>query len=182
VAESERREATVDEVRALAHPLRQRILRLCLDEELTNKQLAERLAADPGTVIYHVRKLVATGFLAAGDVRRGVRGALEKPYRATGKSWSIDIGEAGARLATLPLVDALRAEIVEAGDEAPEQIIRLGLTLDEVSREELVERLGHLAEEFKGRKPAGAAKPYGLFLALHRRAWPAVPDDKRRSR
>src|ERR687886_1929600 len=89
----ERRAATQAEARALTHPLRQRILRLCLDEELTNKQLADRLGADPGTVIHHVRKLVSTGFLAAGDVRRGARGALEKPYRATGKSWTIDIGE-----------------------------------------------------------------------------------------
>ena len=29
------------EAKALAHPLRMRILRLCLDQALTNKQLAE---------------------------------------------------------------------------------------------------------------------------------------------
>ena len=171
MTETQWREATVDEVRALAHPLRQRILRLCLDEELTNKQLAERLGADAGTVNYHVRKLVATGFLAAGAVRRGARGALEKPYRATGKSWTIDIGEGGT-VTTLAVVDALRAEIVEAGDDAVEQMVRLGLRLDDGSRDELAGRLVQLAEEFKAREAAAEARPYGLFLALHRRAWP----------
>ena len=52
-----RREATVREAKAMAHPLRLRILRLCLHQELTNKQLAERLGRDPGTVLYHVRHL-----------------------------------------------------------------------------------------------------------------------------
>ncbi|HEV8373300.1 MAG TPA: winged helix-turn-helix domain-containing protein, partial [Actinomycetota bacterium] len=82
----ERRAATPEEARALANPLRLRILRLSLDQALTNKQLAERLGMDPGTVLHHVRTLVRTGFLAAEAVRQGERGALEKPYRATGKS------------------------------------------------------------------------------------------------
>ena len=42
-----RRPATAAEAKALAHPLRIRILRLCLDQALTNKQLAERLGKDP---------------------------------------------------------------------------------------------------------------------------------------
>ena len=40
-----RRPATAAEAKALTHPLRMRILRLCLDRSLTNKQLAE---AGPG--------------------------------------------------------------------------------------------------------------------------------------
>ena len=43
-----KRAATREELRAVANPLRLRILRLCLHEELTNKQLAERLGMDPG--------------------------------------------------------------------------------------------------------------------------------------
>jgi len=63
------RDATPEEMRALGHPLRWRILRLTLDTPLTNKQIAERLGRDPGTVLHHVRELVRTGFLAADDVR-----------------------------------------------------------------------------------------------------------------
>src|SRR3954466_7743925 len=83
------REATPDEMRALGHPLRWRILRLTLDVPLTNKEIAERLGRAPGTVLHHVRELVNAGFLEAQDVRSGKRGALERPYRATGKSWRV---------------------------------------------------------------------------------------------
>src|SRR3970282_146560 len=83
------RDATADEMRALAHPLRLRILRVTLDRPLTNRQIAERLGRDPGTPLHHVRTLVRGGFLAPEEVRTGKRGALERPYRATGKSWRI---------------------------------------------------------------------------------------------
>ncbi|MQS06019.1 helix-turn-helix domain-containing protein [Streptomyces sp. IF17] len=78
------------EAKALAHPLRARILRLCHQRDLTNKQLADRLERDPGTVLYHVRRLLAAGFLEQAPVRTGETGALEKPYRSTGLSWWLD--------------------------------------------------------------------------------------------
>src|SRR5687768_14537725 len=85
-----RRPATAKEAKALAHPLRLRILRLCLHQELTNKQLADRLGSDPGTVFYHVRQLVGAGLLQQAPVRTGASGALEKPYRSTGTTWWLD--------------------------------------------------------------------------------------------
>ena len=60
-----RRPATEAEARALASAIRLRIMRLCLDRPLTNKEIAERLGANPATTLHHVRTLVATGFLAA---------------------------------------------------------------------------------------------------------------------
>src|SRR5688572_24396906 len=85
------KEATPEEFRAMAHPLRLRIIRLCLHEARTNKELAEHLGKDPATTLYHVRLLVRTGFLRAEPVRTGDRGALEKPYRSTGKSWTLSV-------------------------------------------------------------------------------------------
>ena len=73
--------------RALASPLRMRILRLCLHESRTNKELAEELAVNPGSLRHRVRSLVATGFLVAEEPRAGARGAREIPYRAIGRSW-----------------------------------------------------------------------------------------------
>src|ERR671911_2807110 len=107
----ERRPATAEEARALANPLRLRILRLCLDRALTNKELADRLGRDPGTILHHVRLLVATGFLAADADRRGPRGSTERPYRATGKSWTLDVGESGS--GTIAMIEAFRDEVAE---------------------------------------------------------------------
>ena len=53
------------DARALASVLRMRILRLCLDEPMTNKEIATRLGKDPATTYHHVRTLTDRGFLAA---------------------------------------------------------------------------------------------------------------------
>ena len=74
-------------MRALSSPLRLRVLRLCAFESRTNKELAELLGVNPGTMLHHVRTLVQTGYLAAEPERAGAQGAREIPYRATGLSW-----------------------------------------------------------------------------------------------
>ena len=129
----ERRAATHDEARALANPLRLRILRLCLDRAMTNEELAARLGLNAGTMLHHVRLLVATGFLAPEDERRGARGAVERPYRATGKSWTLDVGEeegsGKTNVGTLALIDAFRAEVAESPPEYQVTGARLGVRL-----------------------------------------------------
>src|SRR5918999_1489912 len=122
-----RRPATPEEARALANPLRLRILRLCLDRSLTNEELAERLGRDPGTILHHVRVLLATGFIAPDTERRGARGSTERPYRATGKSWTLDVGDdVGGSLA---MADAFREELAETAADDVRTLARLGVRL-----------------------------------------------------
>lgn len=155
-----RRPATDTEARALASSLRLRILRLTLDEPLTNKEIAERVGRNPATVLHHVRTLVDTGFLRAEEARRGVRGSREVPYRATGKSWQLEVSGAGQAV-----LDAFLAEAGRVPADAL-QTLRLGLRLgpDEVT--ELWTRMHALLEEFRTRS-APDAEPWSLFLALH---------------
>ena len=109
---SPRRPATDEEARVMASAIRLRILRLCLDGALTNKEIAARLGRDPATVLYHVRRLVDTGFLVAEPVRRGVRGSREVPYRATGKSWVLDVVDEKAKKAgTAAMFEAFLADV-----------------------------------------------------------------------
>jgi DNA-binding transcriptional ArsR family regulator len=174
----ERRTATVDEARALAHPLRLRILRLCLNEALTNKQLAGRLGEHPATVLHHVRTLERTGFIAPEAERAGPRGSTEKPYRATGKSWTLDFDDAGFGRGAmlLAVVDAFRAEVREAPPDGVFESIRMGLLLRPGDREELTARVNALLEEYIARQdPAG--EPIGLLFATHSRSveGPAEP-------
>jgi predicted ArsR family transcriptional regulator len=167
-----RRPATPEEAKALANPLRMRILRLCLDQALTNKQLAEHLGRDPGTVLHHVRTLVATGFLVPDEVRQGEKGALEKPYRATGKSWtlSLDADRVGEVTASQAMLEAFMAELAEAGFDAARGFNRLALTLNEASLEELQGRIIAVLDDFVSRPPDPDGEPYGLLFAMHRRA------------
>src|SRR3954467_2107639 len=130
-----KREATPDEARALATPLPLPILRLCLDEALTNKQVADALGRDPGSTLHHVRMLVDTGFLEPTQGRHGTKGALEKPYRATGKSWQLSVSDPDHRAgANLAVVDAFREELAEL--QAPDELVvltRFANTLDDDS-------------------------------------------------
>lgn len=141
--------ATVEELRALAHPLRWRILRLCLDEALTNQRLATGLGLSPATTLRHVRALVKAGFLEARPVRTGRRGALERPYRATGRTWGLTLdpheSEPDQRV-DLAVLAAHRYEVAEAGPDASRDLARGILRLGPAAVTELTERLNGLLE------------------------------------
>jgi DNA-binding transcriptional ArsR family regulator len=162
----DRRPATHAEARALAHPLRLRIIRLGLDEALTNREIADRLGMQPATVLHHVRTLVRTGFMVAEPERRGRRGAREIPYRSTRKSWTLRFPpDSGGHVAVL---EAAAAELVEAGPEAVLQLVRLGIRLRPERLEEIDRRLGELINEaLAADDPEG--EPIGILLAVHRR-------------
>ena len=154
----------------MAHPLRLRILRLCLDEARTNKELADRLDMAPASVLHHVRTLVDTGMLAPVEVRTGVNGALEKPYIATRKSWDLDVDDLPENDAvSLAMVHAFRDEVLGAGPDAIRHLARLGLRLNPASEEELRTRLWEVVEDFAARPPDDDGEPLALFVAMHRR-------------
>ncbi|WP_051266878.1 ArsR/SmtB family transcription factor [Nakamurella lactea] len=172
-----RRPATLQEAKAVAHPLRLRILRLCTLEELTNKQLADRLDRDPGTVLYHVKQLVDAGLLEPAPVRTGASGALEKPYRATGVTrWlettlahSVDGG-------ALAPVLAMQQELQAAGPDAIEKMSRFVLHLRPEQLEELALRVVEVLDDYTAGDGERLDQPVysGMFL-LHRLGAPGEP-------
>jgi DNA-binding transcriptional ArsR family regulator len=161
-----RRPATRAEARALAHPLRLRILRLCLDEALTNRELADRLDQDPATVLYHVRTLLRTGFLRREAERRGRRGAREIPYRSTRKSWTLSFEP--DTTGTLAMVDATRSELAEAGADGVLELIRTAARLSPERVGELLTRVQALIEETVADDGSGD-ESVGILVAVHRR-------------
>ncbi|MEZ0448461.1 ArsR/SmtB family transcription factor [Cellulomonas sp. ICMP 17802] len=155
--------ADVDaDARALASTVRIRILRLCLDEPLTNREIAQRLDRNPATVLHHVRTLVDRGFLVAEPTRRGTRGSREVPYRATRKSWRTPGGPGMSRV----LIDTFLEEVALV-DPQDVQTTRLGVRLDAAGFEELTARVAELFEEFAARAPTPDGTPYSLFWAVH---------------
>jgi DNA-binding transcriptional ArsR family regulator len=165
-----RRPATVQEVKALAHPMRMRILRLCAYEELTNKQLADRLGSDPGTVFYHVRMLVKAGMLEPAAVRTGESGALEKPYRSTGESWWLDgpLEDSPPEVRFSP-VQALLEELREGGLDSVERYDRFVLHLSPEDVVELERRVLAVLDEYIATDDERRDQPpFGGIFLLHR--------------
>ncbi|WP_025157530.1 ArsR/SmtB family transcription factor [Leifsonia aquatica] len=170
--DAKRRPATVKEIKAMSHPLRVRILRLCGDKELTNKQLADRLDVDPGTVLYHVRQLVDAGFLEPVAVRTGESGALEKPYRSTGRTWWLSVGaDAFAGSDGYAPIDAFQQELAEAGPASIATYARFALHLSDEDVTELDRRIVAVIDEFVETDADRAHLPlHGGLVVLHRSA------------
>ncbi len=161
-----RRPATEAEAKAMASPLRLRILRITLHEPHTNKEIARALDLNPASVLHHVRTLVDTGFLIEQPVRRGPRGSRERPYLASGKTWYLDTGDP---------VDAPREDLLlrtfldETASLAPGDLLswRLGFRVNAADRARLVERFEELLQEIERLPSDPEGEPWSIFLGMH---------------
>ncbi len=78
-----------EQLKALGHPLRVRVLEMLGGEEewqLTNRELAQRLGVDPGHLHFHVRMLLKAGLIELVD--DGGKGR-EKPYRSVARTFRV---------------------------------------------------------------------------------------------
>jgi DNA-binding Lrp family transcriptional regulator len=153
-----KRQASVEDLKVLAHAARWRILRLCFEQSFTNQQIAERLKLSPATSLRHVRALVDAGFLVAEPIRTGVRGSRERPYRATGRTFgmvAVDLAEPElVQRVDLAVLAAHRAELIEAGPDSGRDVGRGIMRLRPDSLEELKARMEAILGEFMTRDEA----------------------------
>jgi DNA-binding transcriptional ArsR family regulator len=180
-----RRRATILQAKAASHPLRLRILRLCGQQPMTNKQLADRLQSQPGTTLYHVRLLVKAGLLEPAPIRTGKSGALEKPYRTNGQSWWLsaygdtDEGEPYDDRndeSSLAPIEAFQAELREAGPGSVRTFARFMLHLSEEEVRELDRRLLAVLDEYIQTDHQRLDWPaLGGIVVIHQLADPAPP-------
>ncbi|GAA1466657.1 ArsR/SmtB family transcription factor [Microbacterium thalassium] len=147
--------------RALSSPLRLRVLRLCRFYARTNKELAELLEVNPGTMLHHVRTLVEAGMLVPEEERTGARGSREIPYRATGLSWGRHFPNQ-----SVVVLEAMRQQL-QGVDPEDVDFGWLGLKLNAESKAELGRRLFELMGEFKDRGPDPDGDPYSLVTVIH---------------
>jgi len=176
--------AGLDQVRALAHPLRLRLMELFVEQPTTTKQAAERLGQPPTRLYHHVAALERAGLIRLASTRAN-RGATEKYFEAVGKRF---VGGAGVaallagekagrdRTAVGALVfDQARNELVRAlaaGGAARHPTllaIRAVLHLSPAGANRLKKRLmAILAEERRGQASAagGKRRRYAITLAL----------------
>jgi DNA-binding transcriptional ArsR family regulator len=148
-------------VKALAHPLRLRILGILEDRVASPSELAEELEAPLGNVSYHVR--ILAGFDLIRLVRkRPRRGAIEHYYKARGRveltdrAWSkVPTIVKGAIVdATLDQIGELVESAAQGGgfDRADARLCRQPLSLDATGWRELASAVDELlgrAEEIE---------------------------------
>lgn len=95
-----------EQLKALGHPLRLRVLELLAGSEpRTNRELANDLGVDPGHLHFHVRMLLRAGLIEHAGRSTG----REKPYRAVSDSIHI-----APDLRTAGLAGGVQGALIEA--------------------------------------------------------------------
>jgi DNA-binding transcriptional ArsR family regulator len=144
----------VAELRALAHPLRFRILELFAQEPRTTKKVAELLGQPPTRLYHHVAALERAGLIMLRETRQN-RGAVEKWYEAVAR-----------QVGSTPRIDA-----TPAGKRARRAV---AMTVMEQSRRDVMAAMGR-----PGREPALLVRvvmvtPAAAIPKVRRRLYDAV--------
>ena len=188
---------SVADLRALAHPLRLRMMELFAESPKTTKQVAELLGQPPTRLYHHVAALERAGLLVLTE-RRQNRGAVEKWY--TGVAQQI---QAGVRQKGDAGRAALRAVAATALEQARQELLAIPFGAKEVAlltrlvvvapptripaiRQWLFDAVQRLRAEFELDDPSADGSTqhcerWALTLAFAP-VRPPVEDRKRRSR
>ena len=107
---------SLEQLRALAHPLRLRMLELFADGPRTTKQVAQLLGEPPTKLYHHANALERAGLLRLSKTRQN-RGAIEKWYEAARSTIS------GRQLSrSRPMQQAIRGLATVALEEARSEV------------------------------------------------------------
>ena len=147
------------QVKAIAHPVRTRILTLLEDHPRSAKELSETMDMTPGRVGHHLKTLERAGFVTVVE-ERPVRAVVERFYGPTHTSIRLDVEG----------VDRLRFALGQANLEAAQPAhqplddsIRLVSSRMSASRAaEFARRLADLVSEFDD----GPADPDGDVFSI----------------
>ena len=185
---------SIEQLRALAHPTRQRILGLLTDDAFTNQQLAATLGEPPSRLHFHLRELEAAGLVTIVE-ERPKGGVLEKYYRAVARRFRLG-GSLGAtardsaeRLAEAHLpegtLDAARQQLTQAvvhyGQLPPDtQIVHQQVHLSSAGLAKIREHLAAIDDDLRRAADTAASDPTAqafVFTCLLHRLAPADQSD-----
>ncbi|MCP3992637.1 MAG: winged helix-turn-helix transcriptional regulator [bacterium] len=161
---------TPEQLKALANPIRIRILDLVLERAATVSELAAALGRPKSSVAHHVETLLNTGLVQVVRTRR-VRAIDERFYGRTGRTIIYGTG-------TTPKGTTGQNFLVEAAKE-----LRPGADIDSTIRhariaedqaDEFFQRVVELAEDFT-RLPRSGDTVVGFVAALFPTDYPTLP-------
>jgi DNA-binding transcriptional ArsR family regulator len=187
-AEAADRARATQELRALAHPLRLRLLEEFAGQARTTMQVAAALGEPPTRLYHHVNALERAGILKLARTRQ-VRGTTEKYYEVARKSFgAVDGGQVTGRmrgslrnLAYLVFEEA-KSDLVAAitdtklTPETAPVALRMLLTVSPAQiagiRKELLALLASIRKECKRQPPPADAPRWALTVAFAPRGLP----------
>lgn len=108
---------TAEQLHALSHPLRQRILNVLISRELNNKQIADELGESAPKVHFHVKELLNAGIIQL--TKEEVKGSIiEKKYTAAARSFrlspSLELSKGDQHLLYESTFHATYRELIES--------------------------------------------------------------------
>ncbi len=173
----------LNQIKALAHPLRQQILELMIEAPITTKQVADRLGEKPTKLYHHVDTLEVAGLIKLVKTRRK-RGTIEKYYEAVAERFVIDRQAVEVRLATDDEPGNFESIISNSLDETLHEIresmdtglirdddesvfIRSHLQVTPQQVSTLVERLQEWIRDCQISQNSEAETQYGLTVAFY---------------
>jgi DNA-binding transcriptional ArsR family regulator len=161
-----------EQLRALGDDLRARIVVLLRERAASTTELAERLGLPKGTVAHHVKVLERAGLLRVVRTRK-VRAVTERIYGRTARLFvfksSDDAGGEGVRDVAAASLRTVAEEMLPSADDERTSFAVLRIRLAKPAAARFARRLEKLIDELEAADdPAG--EPYGLAVALYRRA------------
>jgi DNA-binding transcriptional ArsR family regulator len=151
-----------EQYKALAHPLRQRLLFALGRAPATTSQLAVALGVQKGSVGHHLKVLREAGLVRVTETRQ-VRGGTEQYYQRTARRMSVP-GPAAEH--TEALFGAVADELRRAPEEPLLALRHLRLTA--AAAERLGEALRRLVDEAEDASDDEAV--HGVLVALYRQS------------
>ena len=181
----------LETLRSLSDPLRVQIVEI-LAEDLTVKQVAERLGLAPSKLYYHFTTLEKLGLIEVAETRM-VANMVEKVYRSSADILDVDPalfkssreGENETlHMAVTSTIDATRDDLLrslqarqfqleQGADEQPRRVIlnRLVCRIPEERIQEFQDQLVTLLKEFEAENDTSARgaklQPYALTVAFY---------------
>lgn len=118
----------LEQVRAIADPLRIRILNVLCENTMTTKQVAERLGENVNKLYHHVETLEAAGLIKLVKTKKN-RGTLEKYFQAVAKHFTLSPVLFEVRLdddetSELTFSSALQATLTELKESLAQKLIK----------------------------------------------------------
>ena len=163
---------TVQQFKAIADPVRSRILGVIQTRPATAKQIAKRLGKSPGTIGHHLEVLEAAG-LAQVVETRVVHGITAKYYTRTARIFSFDFSTdiTGQTSMTLDVARTASRELAEslAGPGEKEIVLESSFPHVRLSPERAHmyrQRLADLLDDLLAEPVDPQGQVYGIFTAM----------------